>query len=149
MLLLSTGQKSACTKFHQIDNEKRPSSDPPIVSEKPTCRYKCPVSLVTSGLPTIRPAMVWVSKTALLFDSRTPCVPIFVRSASHYKSLHGQSRCTATNFASMGIESYNSNGLHPLKWTPPRVFSIARTDKGPEWSQAPLILRWALSIPNM
>src|SRR4029077_8666627 len=32
-------------------------------------------------------------------DRRAPCVPIFVRSASHYKSLHGQSRCT-TNFAS-------------------------------------------------
>jgi len=52
----------------------------------------------------------WVSKTTLLFDSRMPRELIFVRSASDYKSLYAQSLCTATNFASMGIESHNSNG---------------------------------------
>ena len=63
------------------------------------------------GRVAVQPASNhWVSKTTLLFDSRMPRESIFVRSASDYKSLHAQSLCTATNFASMGIESHNSNG---------------------------------------
>jgi hypothetical protein len=34
------GQKSACTKFHQIRNDKRASRQLAVADEKPTSRYE-------------------------------------------------------------------------------------------------------------